>query len=105
MTKRDIVKKIAEAVDVPLMKVAEIVQMLFDEITEILVEEGVIELRNFGVFKVKKRKPRTGRNPRTGESVMVPASRTVKFKPGREMMKRVRELGAGNESHSIGSRK
>jgi integration host factor subunit beta len=100
MTKRDIVKKIAEAVDVPLMKVAEIVQMLFDEITEILVEEGVIELRNFGVFRVKKRKPRIGRNPRTGESVMVPERRTVTFKPGREMIERVRELGL-----SVGGRK
>jgi integration host factor subunit beta len=100
MTKRDIVKKIAEAVDLPLMTVAEIVQMLFDGITEILVEEGVIELRNFGVFRVKKRKPRIGRNPRTGESVMVPERRTVTFKPGREMIERVRELGL-----SVGGRK
>ena len=55
------------------MAVTEIVQMLFDGITEILVEEGHIELRNFGVFKVKERKPRKARNPKTVESVMVPA--------------------------------
>ena len=95
MTKKDIAKKIAEAVGIPQMAVTEIVQMLFDGITEILVEEGHIELRNFGVFKVKERKPRKARNPKTGESVMVPARKTVAFKPGREMMVRVREIAGG----------
>jgi nucleoid DNA-binding protein len=103
MTKKDIVKNIAEATNIPLMMVTGIVQMLFDGITEILVEEGNIELRNFGVFKVKERKPRKARNPRTGESVMVPARRTVTFKPGRAMMKRVGESGAKNEVHPVGN--
>ena len=94
MTKKDIARKIAEATGIPQMTVTEIVQMLFDGITEILVEEGGIELRNFGVFKVKERKPRKARNPRTGESVMVPARRVVTFKPGREMMKRAAALVA-----------
>jgi integration host factor subunit beta len=89
MTKKDIAKKIAEATGMPQLTVTNIVQMLFDGITKILVEEGKIELRNFGVFKVKQRKPRKARNPRTGEAVMVPARRTVTFKPGREMLKRV----------------
>jgi len=94
MTKKDIVKKIAEATDIPQMTVTQIVQLLFDGITEILVEEGGIELRNFGIFKVREDKPRRGRNPRTGEVVMVPARRRVTFKPGREMLKRVRKLQA-----------
>ena len=89
MTKKDIIKKIAEATDIPLMTVTQIVRMLLGGITKILVEEGNIELRNFGIFKVKKRKPRKARNPRTGESVMVPARRTVTFKAGREMQARV----------------
>ena len=89
MTKKEIAKKIAEATGIPLMAVTQIVRMLFGEITEILVAEGSIELRNFGIFKVRKRKPRKARNPRTGESVMVPARTTVKFKPGREMQARV----------------
>jgi nucleoid DNA-binding protein len=93
MTKKDIVKKIADSVDLPRMDVTEIVQMLFDGITEILVEEGHIELRNFGVFKVKERKPKKARNPRTGESVMVPSRRTVTFKPGGVMKKRVGKVG------------
>ena len=94
MTKKDIVKKIADETGIPQMDVLEIVQMLFDGITQILVEEGGIELRNFGVFKVKERKPRKARNPRTGEAVMVSARRTVTFKPGTEMLKRVGELQA-----------
>ena len=93
MTKKDIANKIAEAIGVPQMTVKEIVQMLFDGITEVLVEEGNIELRNFGVFKVKERKARKARNPRTGEAVMVPTRRVVTFKPGREMMKRVAAMG------------
>jgi nucleoid DNA-binding protein len=92
MTKKDIAKKIAEATGMPQVTVTEIVQMLFDGITEILVDEGGIELRNFGVFKVKKRKPRKARNPRTGEAVMVPARRTVTFKPGMDLMKKVGKL-------------
>ena len=84
------------------MQVTEIMQMLFDGITEILVEEGHIELRNFGVFKVKERKPKKARNPRTGDSVMVPARRTVTFKPGREMMVRVGEVGAGKVVLPVG---
>ncbi len=92
MTKKDIAKKIAEATGIPQLTVTEIVRMVFDGITEILVEEGGIELRNFGVFKVKNRKARKARNPRTGEAVMVPERRTVTFKAGREMMKRVAEM-------------
>ena len=103
MTKKDIAKKIAEATGIPQMTVTEIVQMLFDGITEVLVEEGNIELRNFGIFKVKKRKARKARNPRTGEKVMVPSRRTVTFKPGREMMKRVAEVGTGNEVRPVGN--
>ena len=92
MTKKDIAKKIAEATGIPNLTVIEIVQLLLDGITEILVDEGGIELRNFGVFKVKKRKPRKARNPRTAEAVMVPARRTVTFKPGMDLMKKVGKL-------------
>jgi nucleoid DNA-binding protein len=79
MTKKDIARKIAETTGIALMTVTEIVQMPFDGITEVLVDEGHIELRNFGVFKVKLRKPRKARNPRTGEAVMVPPRRRVTF--------------------------
>jgi nucleoid DNA-binding protein len=58
------------------------------------VREGRIELRNFGVFEVRQRKPRKARNPRTGEQVKVPARRVVTFKPGRQMGERVARLKA-----------
>jgi integration host factor subunit beta len=70
----------------------EIVQWVFDGIIETLVQEGRIELRNFGVFEVNKRKPRIARNPKSGEIVTVAARMVVTFQPGREMEERVRQL-------------
>jgi nucleoid DNA-binding protein len=91
VTKKDLAKKIAEAVGINQLLALEIVQMTFDGITDTLVEEGRIELRNFGVFEVKRRKAREARNPRTSEKVMVPPRLVVTFKPGREMEQRVAE--------------
>ena len=67
-----------------------IVQKTFDVIIESLVRDEKVELRNFGVFKIKQRKARFGRNPRTGESVPVPPRKVVVFKPGQEMKLRVK---------------
>ena len=90
MTKKEMAKAIAE--EMGILQAQEIMQRVLDRITETLVREGRIELRNFGVFEVKKRKPRKARNPRTGENVKVPARRVVTFKPGREMEQRVGSL-------------
>ena len=57
-----------------------------------MIDQGRIELRNFGVFEVKKRKARKARNPRTGDKVEVPPKCVVTFKPGKEMEERVREM-------------
>ena len=92
MTKREMANKIAKEMSLPPRQVQAIVQRVFDGIIETLVEEGRIELRNFGVFEVKKRMPRQARNPRTGEEVKVPAKLAVSFKPGREMAQRIRKL-------------
>ena len=92
MTKKDMAKAIAEEMDLTQMQALAIVQKVLDGITETLLQEGRIELRNFGVFAVKKRRPRTARNPRTGETVKVPAKGVVTFKPGREMEERVGQL-------------
>ena len=92
MTKKEIVKTIAEDLGLTQLKVKEIVQRTFDSIIDTLVEEERIELRNFGVFEVKKRKARKARNPRTGEKVSVPEKFVVTFKPGKEMEERVHEL-------------
>ncbi len=92
MTKQDMAKAIAEKTGIPQVQAKEVVQRVFDGIIETLLNEGRIELRNFGVFEVKKRKPRKARNPRTGEKVKVPAKLVVTFKPGREMEERVGQL-------------
>ena len=94
MTKKEIVRTISEEIGLTQLKTKEIVQKTFDAIVDALVEDGRIELRNFGVFEVKRRAPRKARNPRTGTDVFVPEKYVVTFKPGKEMEKRVRELEA-----------
>ncbi len=92
MTKKEIASKIAKQFAITQLLALEAVQMVFDSIIETLLNEGRIELRNFGVFEVKRRRARKGRNPRTGESVDVPEKKVVAFKPGREMEQRVNKL-------------
>ena len=92
MTKKEIVKEISEALGMTQLKTKEIVQKTFDAIVKTLVEDGRIELRNFGVFEVKKRAARKARNPRTGDKVFVPEKFVVTFKPGKEMEEKVRLL-------------
>jgi nucleoid DNA-binding protein len=92
VTKKEIVKTISEEIGLTQLKTKEIVQKTFDAIVETLVEDGRIELRNFGVFEVKKRAARKARNPRTGDRVDVPEKYVVTFKPGKEMEERVRLL-------------
>ena len=92
MTKKEIVKAISEEIGLTQLKTKEIVQKTFDAIVETLVADKRIELRNFGVFEVKKRAARKARNPRTGERVDVAEKFVVTFKPGKEMEERVRQL-------------
>lgn len=92
MTKKEIVKTISEEIGMTQLKTKEIVQKTFDAIVETLVDEGRIELRNFGVFEVKRRAARKARNPRTGQRVDVPEKYVVTFKPGKEMEEKVRQL-------------
>ena len=90
MTKKDIVLKITDMTGIKQVDVKTIVQKTFDVIIESIIRSEKVELRNFGVFKIKERKARFGRNPRTGESVPVPPRKVVVFKPGQEMKQRVK---------------
>jgi nucleoid DNA-binding protein len=92
VTKKEIVKDIADKANLTQLKTKEIVQWTFDAIVETLCEDGRIELRNFGVFEVKRRKARKARNPRTGDPVQVEEKNVVTFKPGKEMEERVGRL-------------
>jgi integration host factor subunit beta len=89
VTKNDIVVSIAKATGLRQIDVKRIAQMALDGIIDALVDDGRIELRNFGVFEVKTRRGRKARNPRTGEEVMVPAKKVVTFKPGKLMEERI----------------
>ncbi len=91
VTKKEIVKLISDKLQLPQIKTKEIVQLTFDAIVDTLVSDGRIELRNFGVFEVKRRKPRKARNPRTGDAVDVEAKNVVTFQPGKVMEEKVRE--------------
>ena len=92
VTKKEIVKTISDEIGLTQLKTKEIVQKTFDAIVKTLVEDGRIELRNFGVFEVKRRAARKARNPRTGEKVFVKEKFVVTFKPGKEMEEQVRLL-------------
>ncbi|UVI39844.1 integration host factor subunit beta [Qipengyuania spongiae] len=66
-------------------EVEQVVDIFFDEIAQRLSEGGRVELRGFGAFSTREREARTGRNPRSGEAVEVPAKRVPYFRPGKEM--------------------
>ncbi len=85
MTKKDIIMKISEDTGLKQVDVKEVVQRTFDIIIDSLCAGDKVELRNFGIFKVKTRKGRVGRNPRTGEGVSIPDKKVVSFKAGMKM--------------------
>jgi integration host factor subunit beta len=103
VTKKEIVKQISDDSGLTQLKTKEVVQKTFDAIIETLLEEGRIELRNFGVFEVKRRKARKARNPRTGERVDVGPKSVVVFKPGKEMEEKIRRLDGEGELATVGA--
>jgi nucleoid DNA-binding protein len=93
VTKKEIVKTISDETGLNQQQIKQVVQKTFDSIVQTLVEEGRIELRNFGVFQVRPRAARKARNPRTGRQVEVPEKFVVSFKPGKVMEERVNAIG------------
>jgi nucleoid DNA-binding protein len=95
VTKRDLVIRISNDTGLIQQDVMAVVQKTLDYITEALVKGQNVELRNFGVFEVKLRRPRIGRNPNAPDAdVAIPARAVVKFKPGKEMREQVLALTA-----------
>src|SRR5436190_13396683 len=93
MTKRDLVVRISEETGLVQQNVLDVVQKTLDYISGAVTKGQKVELRNFGVFEVKIRKPRVGRNPNAPEAdVPIPARAVVKFKPGKEMREAVLKL-------------
>ena len=85
MTKRELVIRVANKLGMTQSTVAKIIEGAFDTISQTLAEGKRWELRDFGVFEVKTRASRIGRNPRTGEQVPVPERKVVTFRPGKKM--------------------
>jgi len=90
MTKKEIVTKISDQTDMKQIDVKRIVQMALDMIVESLSRGETVELRNFGIFKVKSKKARLGRNPKTGENVQIPEKKVVTFKAGLVMKEKAK---------------
>ena len=97
LTKRDLVVRISNETGMVQQDVLNVIQRTLDHLTESLAQGQAVELRNFGVFEVKLRKARVGRNPNRPEhDVPIPPRAVVKFKAGKEMKTRVMKL-----SHNI----
>ena len=77
--------------DLRAEEVEQLVDVFFDEIAARLADGGRVELRGFGAFSTRERKARTGRNPRTGAAVEVPAKSVPYFKPGKDMRERLNQ--------------
>lgn len=93
MTKRDLVLRISNETNLSQQEVLKVVQKTLNYITEALAKEDTVELRDFGVFEVKVRKARIGRNPNApAHDVPIPPRAVVKFKAGKEMREAVIKL-------------
>ncbi|MFN7138691.1 MAG: HU family DNA-binding protein [Limisphaerales bacterium] len=98
MTKRDLVLRISNETGLVQQDVLNVVQMTLDYISEAVANGDTVELRNFGVFEVKTRRARVGRNPNHPEKdVPIPQRAVVKFKPGKEMREAVLRLSPNGE--------
>ena len=99
MTRSDLVEALAARFSHLTQRDAEYaVKTLFDAIGQALVQGHRIEVRGFGSFSVSHRPPRIGRNPRSGESVAIPAKRVPHFKPGKALREAVDQRTAELES-------
>jgi integration host factor subunit beta len=85
MTKADLIEEVAKVAEVTRKDGEVIVETIFDSIVKSLRAGDKIEIRGFGSFRTRQRKPRTGRNPKTGAKVEVPAKTIPFFKPSKEL--------------------
>lgn len=100
MTKAELVDEVARVVQVTKKQAETIVNIVFDSIVDSLRSGEKIELRGFGSFRLRSRKSRTGRNPKTGEKVEVPSKKIPYFKPGKELKELINKTlaDAGEEA-------
>jgi len=89
MTKAELVDNVADKVNLTKKQTEIIVNILFNSITEALSDGDKVELRGFGSFRIRDRNPREGRNPKTGDTVHIPAKKVPFFKAGKELREMV----------------
>jgi integration host factor subunit beta len=89
MTKAELVDNVADKVNLTKKQTEVIVNILFNSITEALSDGDKVELRGFGSFRIRDRNPREGRNPKTGDTVHIPAKKVPFFKAGKELREMV----------------
>jgi integration host factor subunit beta len=92
MTKAELVDEVARVVQLTKKQAETIVNIVFDSIVDSLRSGQKIELRGFGSFRLRSRKSRTGRNPKTGEKVDVPSKKIPYFKPGKELKELINKV-------------
>ncbi len=85
LTKKDLAEKLAEAKDLTKKDATEVVNFLLEEISSTLKDGGNVELAGFGKFEVKERAAREGRNPQTGETIAIAASKVPSFKASKTL--------------------
>src|SRR2546425_11712234 len=95
MTKAELVDEVARVVQLTKKQAVTIVNIVFDSIVDSLRSGQKIELRGFGSFRLRSRKSRTGRNPKTGEKVEVPSKKIPYFKPGKELKELINKAMGG----------
>jgi integration host factor subunit beta len=97
MTKADLVEHVAEAAGLSKAEAEEVVNTVLDSIVDALGSGDKVELRGFGSFRLRMRRPRQGRNPKTGTTVDVPGKAVPYFKPGKELREMLNPGEAGGE--------
>src|SRR5499425_954008 len=96
LTKADLIEEVLNVTELPRKESETIVETIFDNIIAALQKGQKIEIRGFGSFRTRERRGRTGRNPKTGEKVDVPAKKIPFFKPSKELKDFVNSAGASN---------
>jgi integration host factor subunit beta len=97
MTKAELVAKVASQINLTKKQTEVVVNTVFHSITESLSQGKKVELRGFGSFRIRERNPRTGRNPKSGVKVDVPAKKVPFFKAGKELRELVDKNAVGDE--------
>jgi DNA-binding protein HU-beta len=97
MTKSNLIDRVSEATQVTKKDAELVVDAVLNSITEALVKGEKVDLRGFGSFQVSEKMERQGRNPRTGETMTIPARNIAVFKPSKELAVRVNGTGQGTD--------